>query len=109
MNIMESNKIFEELQKRGYVVHNKRVLGNPLHASEETKLKDLTQEFALVVEWLRVNHGIWIEVRYMDDVLNFGYVITTIKNNTEQKECYNFNTPQEAYSVAFDYVLGNLI
>jgi hypothetical protein len=63
----------------------------------------------IVVEWLRVKHGIWVEIRYLDDVLNFGYIVTTIKNNTEQKEKYNYNSPQEAYSAAFDYILKEMI
>lgn len=107
---MENNKIFEELQKRGYVVHNKRILGNPLHTSEETKLKDLTQEFALVVEWLRVNHGIWVEV-YMDDNSTFGYLISKITPEG-RRDCplkRQFVTPQEAYSAAITYCLEKII
>jgi len=60
-----------------------------------------------VVEWLRVKHGIFIEIRYMDDVLTYGYVITTIIDNTEQDEKYGYKTPKEAYSAAFDYIKDN--
>lgn len=62
-----------------------------------------------VVEWLLEKHGIWIDVRYMDDILNFGYTITTIKDNTEQYGLYKFNYPQQAYSAAIDYILLNNI
>ena len=60
-----------------------------------------------VVDWLLEKHGIWIDVRYMDDILNFGYTITTIKDNTEQYGLYKFNYPQQAYSAAIDYILLN--
>jgi len=65
-----------------------------------------------VVEWLRVNHNIWIEVH--------GWTNQPVGDEV-WKECYQafingdatnvfiFKTPQEAYSAAFDYVLNNLI
>jgi len=63
-----------------------------------------------VVEWLRVNHGIWIEVH--------GWTNQPV-NKEIWKECYQsfingdatnvsiFKTPQEAYSAAFDYIRNN--
>jgi hypothetical protein len=62
-----------------------------------------------VVEWLRVNHGIWITpiIKYNN---NWYYQIFNLKSmfmiHIEHK---TFNTPQEAYSAAFDYVLDKLI
>ncbi len=49
-----------------------------------------------VIEWLRVNHGIWIEV-YYDNSRKEYY---TVLNGEE----YMFQSPQEAYSAAFDYI-----
>ena len=69
----------------------------------------LAPTIAEVVMWLYKKHGIWIDVRYMDDILNFGYTITTIKDNTEQYGIYKFNYPQQAYSAAIDYILLNNI
>jgi hypothetical protein len=69
-----------------------------------------------VVEWLRVNHGIWIYV-----IKDGGWWIPFIQDLSNEKEegvrniemtnlpvC--FNSPQEAYSAAFDYIKNsNLI
>jgi hypothetical protein len=60
-----------------------------------------------VVEWLRVNHGIWISVqqdvnKYDAYIKNKKYDRTKVQHVTNQ-----FNSPQEAYSAAFDYILNN--
>ena len=60
-----------------------------------------------VVEWLRINHGIWVFVgadafnkkKFWGSVLN----LTTDKN----KQTRFCSTPQEAYSAAFDYIKDN--
>jgi hypothetical protein len=75
-----------------------------------------------VVEWLRVNHGIWINIEpeeygqyyyvklnvcsqeLWEDLDKRHEVITAHRKfNNEHK------TPQEAYSAAFDYILNDLI
>jgi len=84
-----------------------------------------------VVEWLRVNHGIWVlvlpqdksaidyrigENKYPSHALFFS--IIKYKEDCSCKECINtsddkgelflhFDSPQEAYSAAFDYILNN--
>jgi hypothetical protein len=58
-----------------------------------------------VVEWLRVNHGIWV---YADFLGSWMYTIVLLKDNS-RREVYHFNLPQEAYSAAFDYILKELI
>ena len=66
----------------------------------------------VVVEWLRVNHGIWIDVTLSSDS-KFLNLIRDIKNpNTHLgiarvNDISFFNSPQEAYSAAFDYILTN--
>ena len=65
-----------------------------------------------VVEWLRVNHGIWVEVKSPDSK-DMGYYISIHKpyrfgNHYNGKEIF-YGLPQEAYSAAFDYILNNLI
>jgi hypothetical protein len=62
-----------------------------------------------VVEWFRVNHGIWVSV-FNDDVNYFwmGIVLAT-KKRLKDGNAKEFDTPQEAYSAAFDYILNNLI
>lgn len=62
-----------------------------------------------VVMWLYEKHGIWIDIRYMDEVLGFGFCVTTLEDNTEQHELYNYKSPTEAYSQAIEFTLKNLI
>ena len=69
----------------------------------------LAPTIAEVVMWLYEKHEVWINVRYMDNVANFGFCVTTLKDNTEQTELYYFSTPTEAYEAAIQYVLNNLI
>ena len=57
-----------------------------------------------VVEWLRVNHDIWVCVDYSIDDNYFIYGIRTRKIDTFDDD---FKTPQEAYSAAFDYIKDN--
>ena len=62
-----------------------------------------------VVEWLRVKHGIWISVKrdYHNGAL-LGFE-SMIDNEEGFIDCGAFDTPQEAYSAAFDYILKKLI
>jgi len=57
-----------------------------------------------VVEWLRVNYNIWISVDYSEDDNYFIYGI-----RTKSKDYFDdgFNSPQKAYSAAFDYIKDN--
>jgi len=68
-----------------------------------------------VVEWLRVNHGIWISVNWYNKNNNnifWSYTIEKIVKYPEPidytpQNTINSNTPQEAYSSAFDYIKDN--
>jgi hypothetical protein len=79
-----------------------------------------------VVEWLRFNHDIWVSVIKIDgfqdlyyytitgssEFFNNGRTITVEEwdDETCDKMGYNnkyFNSPQEAYSAAFDYIKDN--
>ena len=64
-----------------------------------------------VVEWLRVNHGIWVWVEKGRNPENFYPVIDSSKEIASFKHLPKMwrDTPQEAYSAAFDYILTNLI
>jgi hypothetical protein len=72
-----------------------------------------------IVEWLRVKHGIWISVYTMDKWLSndndrvqiFDYSIKQMKRGLIDisKKLEEFDSPKEAYSAAFDYILNNLI
>jgi hypothetical protein len=64
-----------------------------------------------VVEWLRVNHGIWISVDMVYETTQTGFWYSIRQSKEDDKAiCSNeYPTPQEAYSAAFDYVLKNLL
>jgi hypothetical protein len=57
-----------------------------------------------VIEWLRVNHGIWISISPSISK-KFEYIIY-IKDMiiSSGKYSSDFSSPQEAYSAAFDYI-----
>jgi len=69
-----------------------------------------------VVEWLRVNHGVWVQV----SISRYGMFHCNIFQNQPTKDittpmsfemiCQlnDFKTPHEAYSAAFDYILPTL-
>jgi hypothetical protein len=65
-----------------------------------------------VVEWLRINHGIWASpgiinlngvVKWFPICFKFVNGLLEIRKDIDG----NFDTPQEAYSAAFDYILTN--
>ena len=77
-----------------------------------------------VVEWLRVNHGIWVTPipRLNSWIFSIVEVITSNHDSLIDIDFYGDNdyltskgvptiimSPQEAYSAAFDYVLNNLL
>jgi hypothetical protein len=68
-----------------------------------------------VVEWLRVNHSIWISVG-VDDLFHKGkFYILIKKHNIDRWDLISldnkihspYDSPQEAYSAAFDYIKDN--
>jgi hypothetical protein len=71
----------------------------------------------VVVEWLRVNHGIWVSVGVGSLFHGDKFFILIKKYNIDRWELTPldneshspYDTPQEAYSAAFDYILNNLI
>jgi hypothetical protein len=62
-----------------------------------------------LVEWLLVNHGIWVFLERGLEPVNFYPVIDNNHKVTSFK--YHppmwYNSPQEAYSAAFDYIKEN--
>jgi hypothetical protein len=73
----------------------------------------------VVVEWLKINHGIWVFPEWQCGRKNWIFNIEKLNSYDEtieiQKNYYKelgeaeYNSPQEAYSAAFDYILTNLI
>jgi len=63
-----------------------------------------------VVEFLRINHGIWVIV--LPELLNgekIRYYPSIFEKGVGEDIEQYFDTPQEAYSAAFDYILKELI
>jgi hypothetical protein len=121
-------KKFNEWCNSFYNYNKKVKYGDSNFYSFKRKIKNYNSEVYkrpeqwLVVEWLRVNHGIWVEARHIKTfgVNRFHLIIWKYdKENFYTIHCDNSNngmgykvwdTPQEAYSAAFDYILQqNLI
>jgi hypothetical protein len=66
-----------------------------------------------VVEWLLVNHGIWIHSapeNNEEDVVKWAFTIQRIDSEVRfVRRVGEFNSPQEAYSAAFDDISNNLL
>lgn len=106
--------IFQELQKRGYQITNKRVLGNPHYTSEETRRKDLIQELALVVDWINEKFNIHIGIEMGGNIKDKSFIFNTTKPDKQgwYNESLSFNedefkTPQEATIAAIEYLIEN--
>lgn len=95
--------IFLELQKKGYQITNKRVLGNPSYTSDETRRKDLIQELALVVDWLD-SKNLHLQIRYEGEKNTFFIWVWEYDINLENND---YKTPQEATIAAIEYLIEN--
>jgi hypothetical protein len=110
------------LKEKGLVANCKRYwvkyTNTEYKEMSDVELEDLDREIGIggnliipkyeqwqVVEWLRDNHGIWV---YADFLGSWMYVIVLLKDNS-RREIHHFNSPQKAYSAAFDYILKKLI
>jgi hypothetical protein len=64
---------------------------------------------SLIVEWLRVNHGIWVFVdkEVGSTYWKFSIRLLQLKGHKYGGFGGEFNSPQEAYSAAFDYIKDN--
>jgi len=122
-------KTFKYFSKKGY----RAALSHTIEGLDKLSLNHPIRiaETALVVEWLKINQGIWIlvlpqdksaidyrigENKYPNHALFFS--IIKYEEDCSCKECINtsddkgelflhFDSPQEAYNVAFDYIKNN--
>jgi hypothetical protein len=62
-----------------------------------------------VVEWLRINYGIWVSAQPNEPFTDDDWCMKIFKNNKLAISLEGYDSPQEAYSAAFDYILNNLI
>lgn len=104
-------KTFKHFSEKGY----KHYTENTIEELDELPLDNhyIITEFAHLCEWLRINHGIWISVDINPDYDMYFYAIRKTKGSGQRMrlndEVFYFNSPQEVYSAAFDYILKKLI
>ncbi len=95
-------KTFKHFSEKGY----KHYTENTIEELDELPLgsSDIITEFAHLREWLRINHGIWVSVHTTRGyfVGNWSKINTPYGGDTNV-----FNSPQESYSAAFDYIRLN--
>jgi hypothetical protein len=65
--------------------------------------------YQIVIEWLRINHGIWISVQPNEPFTDNDWCNKIYTDLKLQFAFEGYSKPQEAYSAAFDYVIRNLI
>jgi hypothetical protein len=103
------NKIFKQLSEKGY----KHFTENTVEELDNLPLDspDIITEFAHLCEWLRVNHSIWISVIQSIQGEGFDCIIygESGKCGINKHPATIIESPQEAYSSAFSYVLSKLI
>jgi len=124
-------KGFDEITKAIYQYENLEVnndyvnFRNSLFSYDHFEIS--APEHWQVVEWLRVNYGIWVSIEPCMNVegdwrtpvkgtFSFMYAIKyaneklyIVFNKNPMLFEKGFKTPQEAYSAAFDYILNNII
>ena len=104
-------KIFKQLSEKKYT----HFTCNTIEELDELPITsvDIITEFAHICEWLRVVHGIWVNADLNQfskpDDLQWFYSIIFLKTCIYTNAKEHYNTPQEAYSAAFDYILKELI
>ena len=102
-------KTFKYFSEKGY----KHYTENTVEELDKLPLNNhhIITEFAHLREWLRVNHGIGIYSSwgtYYDKTVWY-YYISMIGKRSSSSNYERYNSPQEAYSAAFSYVLSKLI
>jgi hypothetical protein len=65
--------------------------------------------YSVVVTWLRINFDIWIMVLPLLNNKWFYSLVNLLTLRPEACDLPNFNSPQEAYLAAFNFILNNLI
>ncbi len=116
-------KTFKRLFEKGY----NHYTDNSTEELDELQLSNpnIITECAHINDWLRVNHGIWVNV-YLPtffDVSNFNVSIQALKKDfkgnlncissqditPKSLQRFNSDLPQKAYLAAFDYIVNNVI
>jgi 16S rRNA C967 or C1407 C5-methylase (RsmB/RsmF family) len=108
---VESNsKLFGiDEHNRYYPIVNKPkqlwIVGNTVTLNEKNVL--LAPEQWQVVEWVFQKYNIWVSVQPNEPFTDDDWCFKIFKNNKLDISLEGYDSPQEAYSAAFDYILTN--
>jgi hypothetical protein len=102
---MKNKNTFKHFSEKGY----KHYTENTIEELDKLPLdsSDIITEFSHLCEWLRINHSIWVNTITEDNKWSYGIYKTVNSYGVLSTENLIFNSPQEAYSAAFDYILNN--
>lgn len=98
-----------------YFIHTKELTDKAVLTKSSENAYISAPEQWQVVEWLRVNHGIEIEtkkdrtVKWSNNYYNHAIFKNDVLIHQRQLGGTQPNSPQKAYSAAFDYILTKLI
>ena len=87
------------------------VIGVPYNYNYFENIQSAPEQWQ-VVEWLRVNHSIWVQPsfsRRQDYTIRWEYNIYDLKVKNKMWCDVGYDSPQKAYAAAFDYILTKLI
>ncbi len=100
-------KTFKHFSEKGY----KHYTENTIEELDELPLDNhhIITEFAHLCEWLRVNHGIFIQIFPAGDNGKMVFYCKIIKNDKGWVKIIHqiskwVDSPEESYSAAFDYI-----
>jgi hypothetical protein len=82
--------------------------GNKLHINSKHPYYSAPEQWQ-VIEWLRLKHDIWIEVRrtsHFNEIRYQSYINEKYLSG-DMGGYVSHTTPQEAYSAAFNHILNN--
>lgn len=109
-HIIESNYTkFNDIEFEGF---EPKILNTKSYLHDNNyKIHAPAYEQHEVIDWLLEKHDIWVNVNWYieNNIIKWNYIIDKIGNFKQLDYLKNFNSPQEAYSSAFDYILKNLI
>jgi len=81
--------------------------GGYMDVSNESWYLCAVPEQCQVVEWLRVNHGIWVSVQPNEPFIDHDWCFKLFKDNQFLLALEGYISPQEAYTEAFNYIMNN--
>jgi hypothetical protein len=99
---------FNEKCETSYYTHYEKLMIENNGVTKITPMHNYSRpEQWQVVEWLRVEKGIWVTLYPYDEFREDIFSFLIVKRNGNIKDKYPYMSPQEAYSAAFDFILTN--